>query len=96
MAGKQKNKKPGNQPEKKFNSGLVRATVWKNKSSTGDEFRTVSLSRGYQKDGEWKNTNSMGEGHLEQAISVLKQARDFINGSGAEEGEEAEDGNVYY
>ena len=66
--------------EKRFSSGLVKATVWKNKSSTGDEFRTVSLNRGYKKDGEWKNTNSFGESDIDKAIEVLEEARDFLNG----------------
>ena len=41
---------------------------------------------------------SLGENDINKAISVLEQAKDFINGSGAEEGEEgegAEDGGYY-
>ena len=73
-------------PEKRFSAGLVKATVWKNVSSTGDEFRTVSLSKSYRKDGEWKNTNSLGIDDIDKAIQVLGEARDFLKGS--EESEE--------
>ena len=61
--------------------GLIRATVWKNTSRDGNEFRTVSLNKSYQKDGEWKNSNSFGADDLEKAIDVLKQAQDYLNGS---------------
>ncbi len=71
--------KMAGQPEKRFNVGLVKATVWKNTSSAGDEFRTVSLNRSYQKDGEWKNTNSFGTNDIDKAIQVLEQARDYVN-----------------
>ena len=68
------------QPEKKFNVGLIKATVWKNVSKDGNEFRSVSLNKSYQKDGEWKNTNSLGVNDVDKAIQVLEEARDFING----------------
>lgn len=73
------------QPEKRFNVGLVKATVWKNKSGAGDEFRTVSVNKSYMKDGEWKNSNSFGADDLGKAIDVLKQAQEYLNGSSEEE-----------
>ncbi len=73
------------QPEKKFNVGLVKATVWKNTSSTGDEFRTVSVNKSYMKDGEWKNSNSFGADDLGKAIDVLQQAQEYLNGSNVPE-----------
>ena len=69
------------QPEKKFNVGLIKATVWKNVSKDGNEFRSVSLNKSYQKDGEWKNTNSLGTNDIDKAIQVLEEARDYINGA---------------
>ncbi len=73
------------QVEKKINIGLIRATVWKNTSRDGNEFRSVSLNKSYQKDGEWKNTNSLGEADIDKAIQVLEQARDYLNGSNSSE-----------
>jgi len=68
--------------EQRFNRGLVKATVWKNKSRAGDEFNTVSLSRSYKdKEDNWKNTNSLGVNDVDKAIQVLEEARDYINGS---------------
>ena len=74
------------QVEQRFKAGLVQATVWKNTSSSGDEFKTVSLNRSYQKDGEWKNTNSLGVNDIDKAIQALEQAKEYI--SGAQSGEE--------
>lgn len=74
------------QVERRFNSGLVKATVWKNVSKDGNEFMSVSLNKSYQKDGEWKNTNSLGVNDIDKAIQVLEEARDYINSdSGADE-----------
>lgn len=71
-------------PEQRFNIGAVKATIWKNISRTGEEFRTVRLSRSYKKGDEWKESNSLGVNDIEKAIKVLEQARDYINGLGGE------------
>jgi len=84
MGASQGDKMAG-QPEKRFNVGLVKATVWKNKSRDGDEFKTVSVNKSYMKDGEWKNSNSFGVDDLDKAIDVLKQAQEYLNGSSEEE-----------
>ena len=73
------------QVEKKFNIGLIKSTVWKNVSKDGNEFRSVSLNKSYQKDGEWKNTNSLGVNDIDKAIQVLEEARDFLNSSESDE-----------
>ena len=67
-------------PEQRFNIGAVRATIWKNMSRTGEEFRTVRLSRSYKKGDEWKESNSLGVRDIDKAIKVLEQARDYIRG----------------
>lgn len=51
----------------------------KNKSKTGNEFRTVSLTKSYVKDGKWKNINSLSANEIEKAIDVLKQAKDYLD-----------------
>ena len=71
-------------PEQRFNIGAVKATVWKNTSRTGEEFRTVCLSRSYKKGDEWKESNSLGFRDIDKAIKVLQQARDHINGFSGE------------
>jgi len=73
------------QPEKRFNNGLIKATVWKNTSNSGDVFKTVSLNKSYRKNGEWKNSNSLGIADIDKAIDVLQQARDYLNGDVKEE-----------
>jgi len=66
--------------EKQFNIGLVRATVWKNTSRRGEEFRTVSLSKSYKdKDDAWQNTAvSLSEDDVFKAIEVLGQVKDYF------------------
>lgn len=79
-------------PEKKFSTGAVSATVWKNSgtSKTGEEteFRTISLSRSYMdKDGSWKTTSSLRLNDLPKAALVLNKAFEYCvlrDGSGLE------------
>ncbi len=66
-------------PEQRFNIGAVRATIWKNTSRTGEEFRTVRLSRSYKKGDEWKESNSLGVKDIDKAIKVLQQASEHIS-----------------
>ena len=72
-----------NIPEKKFSTGVISATIWKNKGISKDgnpvEFRTVSLQRRYtDKSGEWKSTNSLRINDLPKAILVLNKAYEHI------------------
>jgi hypothetical protein len=72
-----------NIPEKKFSTGVINATIWRNKgiSKTGNpvEFRTVSLQRRYtDKNNEWKSTNSLRTNDLPKAILVLNKAYEHI------------------
>ena len=72
-----------NSPEKKFSTGVISATIWKNKgiSKKGDpiEFRTISLQRRYtDKNGEWKSTNSLRINDLPRASLVLNKAYEYL------------------
>ena len=74
----------GNMPEKKFSTGVISATVWKNqgvskKSGEAVEFKTIALQRRYQdKDGVWKSTNSLRINDLPNASLVLDKAYEYI------------------
>jgi len=74
----------GNTPEKKFSTGVISATVWKNtgvskKDNESFEYRTVSLQRRYQdKDGVWKTSNSLRINDLPKASLVLDKAYEYI------------------
>jgi len=74
----------GNTPEKKFSTGAISATVWKNSSvnkNTNEpfEYRSVSLQRRYQdKDGVWKTSNSLRINDLPKASLVLDKAYEYI------------------
>jgi len=72
-----------NVPEKKFSTGVISATIWKNAgtSKKGDpvEFRTISLQRRYTDEkGEWKSTSSLRINDLPKASLVLNKAYEYL------------------
>jgi len=72
-----------NQPEKKFSTGAINATIWKNagKSKSGEdvEFRTITLQRAYKdKSDQWQHTNSMRVNDLPKAALVLNKAYEYL------------------
>ncbi len=78
------------QPEKKFSTGSVSATIWQNKgkSKTGEEisFRTVSFQRRYtDKEGNWKTTSTLRINDLPRASLVLQKAYEYLVLKGTEE-----------
>ncbi len=73
----------GKQPEKKFSTGAISASVWKNQgtSKTGEavEFKTVSLQRAYKdKNDEWQHTTSLRITDLPKATLVLQKAYEYL------------------
>ena len=74
----------GNPPEKKFSTGAITATVWKNNGTSKRdgaqiEFRTIQLDRRYKdKDGSWKSTNSLRINDLPKAALVLNKAYEYL------------------
>ena len=72
-----------NTPEKKFSTGVISATIWKNSgtSKKGEEveFRTISLQRRYTDEkGEWKSTSSLRINDLPKASLVLNKAYEYL------------------
>jgi len=72
-----------NMPEKKFSTGAISATIWKNEKKTEDgkefDFQTITLQRAYQdKDGQWKHTASLRVNDLPKATLVLQKAYEYI------------------
>jgi hypothetical protein len=88
----------GNQPEKKFSTGAISATVWKNNATskkTGEpvEYRTISLQRRYtDKDGKWQTSNSLRVNDLPKAALVLQKAYEYLvlKGQGPDSSDEEE------
>ena len=75
--------KETNLPEKKFSTGVVSATVWKNqgKTKSGEEtsYNTISLQRRYRdKNDEWQSTNSFRISDLPKAVLVLNKAYEYL------------------
>lgn len=79
----EQNQNTGNQPEIKFSTGAVNATVWRNSgiSKTGEatEFRTINLQRRYKdKKDNWQSTSSMRVNDLPKAALVLNKAYEYL------------------
>jgi hypothetical protein len=79
-----------NQPEKKFSTGAISATVWKNIRTGKDgkvfESRTVNLQRRYtDKTGQWQTTSSLRLNDLPKAALVLEEAYKYIVLNGYDE-----------
>jgi hypothetical protein len=69
-----------NQPEVKFQSGAVTATVWQNKKKVNGETKewyTIGTERSYKDGDEWKTTSSMGVNDLPKLALVCNKAFEF-------------------
>jgi hypothetical protein len=73
-----------NIPEKKFSTGVISATIWKNNGTskrTGEpvEFRTITLQRRYtDKDGKWQTSSNLRVNDLPKAALVLNKAYEYV------------------
>ncbi|MEM3154631.1 MAG: hypothetical protein QW165_03655 [Candidatus Woesearchaeota archaeon] len=72
-----------NQPEKKFSTGAISATVWKNtgvdKNGKPFESHSVSLQRRYKdKTGQWQTTNSLRLNDLPKVALVVEEAYKYL------------------
>lgn len=71
-----------NMPEKKFSTGGIVATIWKNQQVANGkpyEYRTVSLQRRYaDKSGNWQTSSSMRLNDLPKAALVLEEAYKYL------------------
>lgn len=70
-------------PEKKFSTGAISATIWKNNGTSRNglpvEFRTVQLNRRYKdKEGNWQSTGSLRLNDLPKASLVLQKAYEYL------------------
>ena len=82
-----------NTPEKKFSTGAISATIWKNKGTrkTGEEteYRTISIDRRYKdKEGNWKSTTSLRINDLPKMKLVIEKAYEYLTLREQNNGEE--------
>ena len=71
-----------NLPEKKFSTGSIQVTVWKNQVKAKDgkdhEYRTFSFLRRYRDQaGEWKSSCTLRINDLPKAVVALSKAYEF-------------------
>ena len=79
-----------NVPERKFSTGAISATIWKNarlnKEGALFESHSVSLQRRYaDKSGKWQSTSSLRINDLPRAALVLEEAYKYLVMQGADE-----------
>jgi hypothetical protein len=73
-----------NTPQKKFSTGAISATVWKNEGQSREgkptTFNTITLQRRYmdKNEGIWKSTTSMRLNDLPKAALVLNKAYEYL------------------
>ncbi len=77
------NNEPRNTPEKKFSTGAISATVWKNSSKGKDgnvfETKSVNLQRRYtDRSGKWMTSSSLRINDLPKAALVLEEAYKYL------------------
>ncbi len=73
----------GNKPEKKFTTGLIEATVWKNnitnKEGQERQFRSISFTKNYKDpNDEWKTTSNLNITDIPKAMVVLSKAYEYL------------------
>ncbi len=70
-----------NTPEKRFSTGAIQVTVWKNtgvKDGKSHEYRTFSFTRRYQDStGQWKSSSSLRVNDLPKAVVALNKAYEY-------------------
>jgi len=79
-------------PVKSFRSGSIQVAIWENESPGPDgqprSYQTVSFERRYKdKDGTWKNTNSLRINDLPKAAMILQKAYEYLVLTGNDEEE---------
>jgi hypothetical protein len=71
------------QPEQRFQSGGVVASIWDNEIERDGQvtsFKSVSFGRNYKdKEGKWQTTNSLKASDLPRAIMVLGKAFEHLS-----------------
>ena len=69
-------------PERKFSTGALQVTVWRNtkpmENGKVNEYKTFSFTRRYQDPtGQWKSTNSLRINDLPKAVTLLTKAYEY-------------------
>lgn len=71
----------GNKPEKRFSTGAISASVWRNdavKDGKAESYHTITLQRAYKKGDKWEHTQSLRVGDLPKAALVLDEAFRYL------------------
>lgn len=70
----------GNKPVHTVRHRSIKATIWKNETSSGPMYN-VNIVRSYKDDnGEWKDSHSIGYDDLMNVAALMYEAHAFISG----------------
>lgn len=69
-----------NKPVHKLQLGAIKAAIWMNETNNGPR-HSVTVSRVYRANEEWKETGSFGRDHLLVVAKVLDMAHSWIHES---------------
>jgi len=67
-----------NQPITKLKDGLISATIWNNQTENGKDHYSVTLSRSYLKNDEWREAFSFSGSELLRLARLSQAAYDEI------------------
>ncbi|MEO5913334.1 MAG: hypothetical protein ABIS50_03810 [Luteolibacter sp.] len=65
-------------PAAEFRDANIRVAVWEKIDENGISRHSVSLSRSYSTNGQWKTTHYLGKLDLQRAKKLLDRADDWI------------------
>ncbi len=66
-------------PAHEIRFGAVRATIWPNRSSSGEDWYNVVTTRTYKNEqGQWQDTHSFKSQHLPDLMRVIRAADQWI------------------
>ncbi len=68
-------------PEKKFNCGLISASIWTNTKTVNGrtvKLYSVTINKAYKEDEDWKHTDSFNIEDLPKVALVANEAYKYI------------------
>lgn len=65
-------------PVKRFRLGFIKAAIWENENKNGNTFYNVKLNRTYKDGDEYRSTDNLTPGDLQNAREVLQKASEWI------------------
>lgn len=75
---KTNNQSVNKKPVKTYQAGKIKAAIWESKDEEGRLHYSVTFTKSYKQDGQWKESNSFFPDELPRLVLVSNQAFQFI------------------